>query len=282
MAGQGAIHVYCMRRAVKMATARMGDSALRAVVRFQRKARAGELADDTGDEDDPFAFVTSMWATPFLPNLLNTAVFLVETSQMVAVLFVNYKGRPWMKGLLENHALFLSLFLSVAGVVVCAWNVFPYGNSLIHLAPFPDDDFRWTIVGLVLASLAGTFVWDRLCTALFAPHIFRAQLAEGKKTTFADVQPILATALKVAAGTFLLVNGNLVLICACAYFYNQYSKANAKAEKDRKAAILTSLRSAGDRSPRKPPPLGAAPAPPAGAPRPSPSRLPRSRCQTWR
>ena len=49
---------------------------------------------------------------------------------------------------------------------------------------------------------------------------------------------ILATALKVAAGTFLLVNGNLVLICACAYFYNQYSKANAKAEKDRKAAIL--------------------------------------------
>ena len=69
-------------------------------------------------------------------------------------------------------------------------------------------------------------------------YTFRAQLAEGKKTTFADVQPILATALKVAAGTFLLVNGNLVLICACAYFYNQYSKANAKAEKDRKAAIL--------------------------------------------
>ncbi|EGB05969.1 hypothetical protein AURANDRAFT_38218 [Aureococcus anophagefferens] len=219
VAGQGLIHVLCMRMAVKLSTERMGDAALKAV-------------------DDLTAWFTSMWSTPFLPNLLNTAVFLVETSQMVAVLLVNYKGRPWMKGLLENHALFLSLFLSVAGVVVCAWNVFPYGNSLIHLAPFPDDDFRWTIVGLVLASLAGTFVWDRLCTALFAPHIFRAQLAEGKKTTFADVQPILATALKVAAGTFLLVNGNLVLICACAYFYNQYSKANAKAEKDRKAAIL--------------------------------------------
>ena len=237
VAGQGLIHVLCMRMAVKLSTERMGDAALKAVVLFQKKARAGELAGDV-DEDDLTAWFTSMWSTPFLPNLLNTAVFLVETSQMVAVLLVNYKGRPWMKGLLENHALFLSLFLSVAGVVVCAWNVFPYGNSLIHLAPFPDDDFRWTIVGLVLASLAGTFVWDRLCTALFAPHIFRAQLAEGKKTTFADVQPILATALKVAAGTFLLVNGNLVLICACAYFYNQYSKANAKAEKDRKAAIL--------------------------------------------
>ncbi|KAH8073943.1 calcium-transporting ATPase [Aureococcus anophagefferens] len=218
VAGQGLIHVLCMRMAVKLSTERMGDAALKAVVLFQKKARAGELAGDV-DEDDLTAWFTSMWSTPFLPNLLNTAVFLVETSQMVAVLLVNYKGRPWMKGLLENHALFLSLFLSVAGVVVCAWNVFPYGNSLIHLAPFPDDDFRWTIVGLVLASLAGTFVWDRLCTALFAPHIFRAQLAEGRKTTFADVQPILATALKVAAGT-------------------TYSKANAKAEKDRKAAIL--------------------------------------------
>ena len=143
-----------------------------------------------------------------------------------------------MKGLLENHALFLSLFLSVAGVVVCAWNVFPAGNALIHLAPFPDDDFRWTIVGLVLSSLAGTFLWDRLCTALFAPHIFKAQLGEGKKTTFTDVQPILTTALKVAAGTILLINGNLILIIAAAYFYNQYNKANAKAEKARKAAII--------------------------------------------
>ena len=30
--------------------------------------------------------------------------------QCVAVLLVNYKGRPWMKGLTENHALFLSVF----------------------------------------------------------------------------------------------------------------------------------------------------------------------------
>ena len=151
---------------------------------------------------------------------------------------VNYKGRPWMKGLLENHALFLSLFLSVAGVVLCAWNVFPAGNAMIHLAPFPDDGFRWTIVGLVLASLAGTFLWDRLCTVVFAPHIAKAQWDEGKKTTFADVQPILATAAKGAGGTFLLVQGNLILIIASIYTYRQYSAAAAKAEKDRKAKIL--------------------------------------------
>lgn len=62
-------------------------------------------------------------STPFKPNLLNTVVFLVETAQMVAVPFVNYKGRPWMKGVLENHALFLSVFAGVMGVAFCAWEV---------------------------------------------------------------------------------------------------------------------------------------------------------------
>jgi len=56
----------------------------------------------------------AMWTTPFMPNLLNTCVFLVETSQCIAVLLVNYKGRPWMKGLTENHALFLSVFACAA------------------------------------------------------------------------------------------------------------------------------------------------------------------------
>ena len=42
----------------------------------------------------------ALWSTPFLPNLMTSTVFLVETAQIIAVLFVNYKGRPWMNGLL--------------------------------------------------------------------------------------------------------------------------------------------------------------------------------------
>jgi hypothetical protein len=52
----------------------------------------------------------------FRPNLLNTMVWLVETAQQISVFFVNYKGRPWMKGLLENQPLFISMFLAVAMV----------------------------------------------------------------------------------------------------------------------------------------------------------------------
>eukprot|EP00965_Chrysotila_dentata_P182123 6013917-Pleurochrysis_carterae.AAC.1 len=44
------------------------------------------------EEGDYMASAMAMWTTPFMPNLLNTCVFLVETAQCIAVLLVNYKG----------------------------------------------------------------------------------------------------------------------------------------------------------------------------------------------
>ena len=43
-------------------------------------------------EDDFVCQMNAFWTAPFLPNLLNSTVFLVETSQMIAVFFTNYKG----------------------------------------------------------------------------------------------------------------------------------------------------------------------------------------------
>ena len=45
-----------------------------------------------------FLLYSAFRTAPFMPNLLNSTVFLVETSQMISVFFANYKGRPWMKG----------------------------------------------------------------------------------------------------------------------------------------------------------------------------------------
>ena len=44
-------------------------------------------------EDDFVCQMNAFWTAPFLPNLLNSTVFLVETSQMIAVFFTNYKGK---------------------------------------------------------------------------------------------------------------------------------------------------------------------------------------------
>jgi cation-transporting ATPase 13A1 len=97
--GQALIHLYCMVTAVNMATEEMGPEALKEVVEFHKRVRSGEQAelDALEDDEDPWAEMMFIWQQPFLPNLLNTVVFLVETSQIISVLFVNYKGRPWMK-----------------------------------------------------------------------------------------------------------------------------------------------------------------------------------------
>ena len=114
----------------------------------------------------------------------------------------------------------------------------PEANALIHLAPFPDDAFRWQCVGLVLASLFGTLIWDRLCTAIFAPEIFKAQVDEARKTTLKDVEPVIMTFAKVVGGCLLLAQGNILVVGAAVYLYRQHSKASAKQEKQRKDEII--------------------------------------------
>lgn len=89
--GQAVIHIACMTLAVQWATEAMGPELLKEVAEFFRKAKAKELENQCG-EDDYMCQMNAFWAAPFMPNLLNSVVFLVETSQMISVFFANYKG----------------------------------------------------------------------------------------------------------------------------------------------------------------------------------------------
>jgi cation-transporting ATPase 13A1 len=246
MLGQAAIHLGCMVYAVQLATDTMGPAALKEVVDFHKKQkmiRLGQLCKDGSFplnatagcppdpslEEDWMAWAMSMWNTPFLPNLLNTVIWLVETSQMCAVTFVNYKGRPWMKGIMENHALFLSSFICIALVAVCAWELAPEMNSLIHLAPFPDDEFRWKVMSLVFLSLGGTFIWDRICIAVFAPEIMRAFIENAKQTTMEDIMGVFRTLGKVLGCMLVYLTGNPLIWIGAIWFYRrQKAAADAK------------------------------------------------------
>jgi len=238
--GQACIHIACMSFAVSLATDVMGPEGLQEVTEFFKKAKAKEiLAGDLCDEDDMMCQLQAFWAAPFLPNLLNTTVFLVETSQMISVFFANYKGRPWMKGMLENHALFLSVFLCVGGVVVASWEMVPQLNDMIQLAPFPDDVFRYKVVALVMATILGTFLWDRLCTIVFAPKIAGAMMKEVTSTKPADLLPVFMTFAKVAGGIFVLGTGNLMIGAGMWWMYRRHTQqqeAAIEAEAKKKAA----------------------------------------------
>jgi len=222
--GQAAIHLYCMVHAVNLATSTMGEDRLAEVKEFNRKVRAGEAVQAKKEEEmDMTQQMFALWAQPFLPNLMNSVIFLVETAQIIAVLFVNYKGRPWMIGMTENHPLFLSIFACIAGVGACAWQVSPQLNELIHLKAFPDDSFRYQVMTMVLASIVGTFVWDRLMTAIFAPNIFKAMLVEVGKTRIKDLTPMVVSLMKVFGGLILLGSGNIFIWGMAYYAYRRYS-----------------------------------------------------------
>jgi cation-transporting ATPase 13A1 len=225
--GQAAIHIACMTFAVQLATEAMGPEALAEVGEFFKKAKAKEIdAADACEEDDMMCQLQAYWMAPFLPNLLNTTVFLVETSQMISVFFANYKGRPWMKGMLENHALFLSVFACIGGVVVSSWEMVPQMNDMLQFTPFPDDAYRYKVVALVMASIAGTFLWDRLCIFLFAPNICNAMIKEASKVSLKDLAPIGMTLVKVVVVVAILGTGNLLLAGGAFWWYRNYSAKN--------------------------------------------------------
>merc|ERR1719353_1896896 len=107
----------------------MGEEAVKEVMEFE-KTRNKQI-----EQMDEAAFDDWAWFmnVPFKTNLLNTCCWLVESSQQIAVIFVNYKGRPWMKGVLENQPLFLSLFACIVLVTICARGDIPYLNEILNL-----------------------------------------------------------------------------------------------------------------------------------------------------
>jgi len=203
---------------VDLAKGLMGEGAIKEAIAFQRKL---EKEEELGVEN----------SSGHKPNLLNTVVFLVETSQQEAVMLVNNKGRPWMKGATENPALLYSLLALVVAVIVAAWELVPQLNEQLGLVELPNDEVRFQLLALLGVTLVGSFAWDRLCLALFAPTLFAAQLAEFRSLSMADfVGPNtgrnvgMATA---AAAWLYYTEGNVVLLGLAYMFYKRLGTPNA-------------------------------------------------------
>ncbi len=131
-------------------------------------------------------------------------------------MLVNYKGRPWMRGATENVALLYSLAACFAGVLVAAWEVSPTANEYLGLVPLPEDGTRGRLLNLLLVTLLGSLLWDRLCLCVFAHNIFRAQLADIASLSTSDLWgprsgPYLGYALAGLAWLYFTEGNMLVL-----------------------------------------------------------------------
>jgi len=210
---------------VKMAEEYMGEKELKEVTAFFKKLKQEGPPEDLDASEDPWAVLEWIKAAPYKPNLLNTVTFLVGSAQEIAVLLVNYKGQPWMKGATENHALCLTLGSLCIGVTILTFTVYPELNALLDMEPFPNDEFKYKVIFLVFMSLLGSFIVDRLCVAIFSRDIFYAQMQQ-----FALLRPQhlftpLMTVLKILGGLWVLGSGNLLLAGLAYWQYRKYQQA---------------------------------------------------------
>lgn len=141
----------------------------------------------------------SFWeqGPPFEPCLLNTVVFLVDTVQRVCVMLVNYKGRPFMLGAMENKSLMGSMASMVIGAFVCAFEVIPWLNKKLQLVSMPDDAFRYKVLGILAGSVIGTVGWDQLMLFIFARDILFASYRDTitAMPTMQDALPFIRRAI---------------------------------------------------------------------------------------
>jgi len=87
-------------------------------------------------------------------------------------------------------------------------------------------------MGLVFATLFGTFIWDRMCVAFFAPEVFGAMVQSTKQTTFKrDVLPIFITAGKVLLVLFILGTGNILFAGLAYWMYHRSKKKDEEKDK---------------------------------------------------
>merc|ERR1712232_8274 len=136
-----------------------------------------------------------------------------------------------MKGVMENHALFLSSILCIVMVAICSWELMPQASGLLHLAPFPDDEFRIKVMGLVFMSIGGTFIWDRICIAVFAPDIMKAMMDSAKETTKKDIMDVFNTMGKVILCAAVYFSGNPLIWIGAIWYYRK-SKSQAEAAEE--------------------------------------------------
>jgi cation-transporting ATPase 13A1 len=226
------IHLGCMVYGVKMAEEHMGEEKLKEVTAFFKKLKLEGVPEDLDAGEDPWAVLEWIKSAPYKPNLLNTVTFLVGAAQEIAVLLVNYKGQPWMKGATENHALCLTLGSLVVGVTTLTFTVYPELNEMLDMEPFPNDEFKYKVIFLVFMSLLGSFIVDRLCLAIFSREIFVAQMEQIIYLRPQHLMSPFMTILKILGGLWVLGSGNLLLAGLAYWQYRKYAQGQEQQKEE--------------------------------------------------
>jgi manganese-transporting P-type ATPase len=104
--------------------------------------------------------------TEFKPNILNSVVFLVSTTQTLFTFFNNYKGHPFMESLTENRGLGAMLSVASFGMLILILEVSPELNLLMELTPLPIL-FKKTFYLVLFLNIFIGYLYETILVRIF-------------------------------------------------------------------------------------------------------------------
>ncbi|XP_055636945.1 endoplasmic reticulum transmembrane helix translocase [Toxorhynchites rutilus septentrionalis] len=102
----------------------------------------------------------------FVPNIVNSTVYIISVAMQIATVAVNYKGHPFMESMRENKLLSYAILTSSTIVLCLALGIVPDLLTTFEVIDF-ESDFRKILVGVLIADMVLAYLVDRICSFLF-------------------------------------------------------------------------------------------------------------------
>ena len=105
----------------------------------------------------------------FEPNLLNSAVYLLQLIQQVSTFAINYQGRPFREGIKENRGMYWGLLGCSFVAFSASIEFIPEINEKLRLVPFTQE-FKMTLTALMILDYCGCWVVEKVLKTAFSDY----------------------------------------------------------------------------------------------------------------
>jgi cation-transporting ATPase 13A1 len=88
----------------------------------------------------------------FIPNLFNSAMFLLINHMQINNFWINYRGPPYMEDITQNNYLFKSLQGIYFVFLIVIGGQFEPINDFLQLVQLPSKDFQVKFLGILIMN----------------------------------------------------------------------------------------------------------------------------------
>ena len=99
--------------------------------------------------------------TDFVPNVINTVIFLYISSIEASTYWINYYGRPFMEDIKENKFFMRCLFFHILGLFVLAMDFIPELREYFQLVELPSEDLKWKLLGCMAMDIMLVYALEK-------------------------------------------------------------------------------------------------------------------------